>query len=77
MADWAVERVTPTTIRILHELASGFGTWFVYFGVIDPTKITACADMQGGGHNIENWRDMPEGRAKPVPPERRHVFRKS
>ena len=73
--EWSAKNVTPVTIRFLHAAASGFNTWYVYFGVIDPAKIEACTDMQTG-LAIENWRETPEGNVRPVPPERRHVWHK-
>jgi hypothetical protein len=73
--DWAVAHATPETIRCLHAVASGFASWFVYFGVVDPKRIIACIDMQTG-LAVEDWRNTPEGQVKPVAPDRRHVWHK-
>ncbi len=73
--EWAAENVTPVTVKALHATASHFDTWYVYFGVIDPAEIEECIDMQTG-LTVEGWRDTPEGLARPVPPERRHVWHK-
>ena len=60
---------------MLHAIAASFGTWYVYFGGIDLEAIEECIDMQSG-LVVESWRDTPQGRAKPIPPERRHVWHK-
>ena len=73
--EWAAKNATPATVRALHATAAGFDTWYVYFGVIDPAIIEQCVDMQSG-LIVESWRDTPEGLAKPVPPDRRHVWHK-
>jgi hypothetical protein len=73
--EWAAKNVTPATIRVLHEAAGSFKTWYVYFGVIDPTAIGECVDMQTG-LIVEDWRDVPMGLVKPVPPDRRHAWHK-
>jgi hypothetical protein len=70
--EWAAKNATPATVRRLHAIGPGFDTWYVYFGVVDPAAIE-CVDMQTG-LVVESWRDTPEGVAKPVPPERRHVW---
>jgi hypothetical protein len=67
--------VAPATVYVLHAIAASFGTWYVYFGVIDLEAIEECIDMQSG-LVVESWRDTPQGRAKPIPPERRHVWHK-
>ena len=73
--EWAAKNVTPATIRVLHEAAGSFETWYVYFGVIDPTAIEECVDMQTE-LIVEDWRDVPMGLVKPVPPDRRHAWHK-
>jgi len=73
--EWAEKNATAATICALHRTASAFATWFVYFGVIDPAEIEECIDMQTG-LTVEGWRDTPQGLAKPVPPDRRHVWHK-
>jgi hypothetical protein len=73
--EWATKNATPATVRSLHASASGFDTWYVYFGVIDPAKIEECVDTHAG-LTVESWRDLPEGKVKPVPPERRRVWHK-
>ena len=71
--EWAAKNATPATVHALHATGAGFDTWYVYFGVFDPAAIEECVDMQTG-LVVESWRDTPEGLAKPVPPERRHVW---
>ncbi len=75
--EWGATHATLETIRALHEVGSDFGSWYVYFGVIDPTAIIECVDMQTG-RAVEDWRnrspsplDMP-----PVPPSRRSAWHK-
>ena len=65
----------PATVRALHATAASFDTWCIYFGVVDPAAIEECVDMQSG-LVVKSWRDTPQGLAKPVPPDRRHVWHK-
>jgi hypothetical protein len=51
--DWAPLNVTPETVRALHGTAGRFESaapesWYIYFGVIPPLWIGACADMTTG-----------------------------
>jgi hypothetical protein len=73
--EWAAKNATPATVRDLHAIANGFDTWYVYFAVIDPARIEVCVDMQTG-LAVVDWRDIPKGDVRPVPPERRHVWHK-
>lgn len=46
--EWAERNATPATIRALHATATASDSWYVFFGVIDPTKIDECVDMHTG-----------------------------
>jgi hypothetical protein len=71
---WAANNATPLTVRGLHAAASGFETWYVYFGVIDRVAIEQCVDMRTG-KIVEGWSDLPQSElVKPVPPWRRHEW---
>jgi hypothetical protein len=75
--DWAPKNVTSDTMRGLHGVASGFNSWYVYFGVIDRSAIINCVEMQTG-REVKNWADWPRSRSdvKPVPPWRRAAWQK-
>jgi hypothetical protein len=75
--DWAAEYATPVTVRGLHSTASGFNSWYVYFGVIDRKAIIDCVDMQTGSE-VRDWADRPPSPldVKPVPPWRRGAWHK-
>jgi hypothetical protein len=73
--DWAAVNVTPDTRRILHSVAAGFETWFVYFGVIARSSITECVDM-ANGVIIADWADREPSPSdvKAVAPWRRKAW---
>jgi hypothetical protein len=47
--EWATANVTPETLEILHGVASGFESWFVYFGWIKQERIAEVTDTATGG----------------------------
>jgi hypothetical protein len=64
----------PRHHRVLHARATGFDTWYVYFGVANPSAIEECVDMRTG-EAVENWREAPQSKLiKPVSPERRRAW---
>lgn len=56
---WSKSNCNPAMLAGLHEAAKNFESWFVYFGVIEPTAITACHDMQTG-EAVPDWKSLPE-----------------
>lgn len=80
--DWAPKYATAETIRALASAAAKGGTarddsWFVFFGVLDPTLIIACVDT-ASGEEVPNWGEIcPEELSVPaVPPWRRDTWHK-
>jgi hypothetical protein len=75
--DWAAEHATPDTVRRLHLTASGFDSWYVYFGVIDRSAIVNCVDTRTG-REVEDWANRPQSPSdvKPVPSWRRAAWHK-
>src|SRR4051812_13100740 len=67
--DWAPKNVTPKTLSRLHQTASGYETWWVYFGVLPPETIASCVDTITG-LEVPNWGEScpPEYDDKAVPP---------
>jgi hypothetical protein len=55
---WAPRNCHHSTIRALHKTASGFKSWFIYFGHVPPEKILRCVDVQSG-RDVPDWRDLP------------------
>src|SRR5690242_18972246 len=46
--EWAPQNVKPKTIEMLHRVAGGFDTWYIYLGVIPANSITECVDTFTG-----------------------------
>lgn len=75
--DWAPKNVRPETISRLHAIAPSFNTWYVYFGIIKPSAIVECMDMENG-KVVESWADREPSPSDvpPVPPWRRDAWQK-
>jgi hypothetical protein len=74
--EWGAKNATSETVAGLHATASAYATWYVYFGVIPPSAIEECVDMQNRAV-VKEWRDTPDtGIVRCVPPCRRQAWHK-
>jgi hypothetical protein len=75
--DWAPSNATEETVRRLHATASGFESWYVYFGIVHLPMIISCEDTKTAAR-ISNWAEKfpvdPE--IKPIPSWRRDAWHK-
>jgi hypothetical protein len=73
--DWAPKNVTTKTMRNLHATATSFDSWYVYFGVIEPSAIIECVDMEDSAA-VKDWADRKPSPldAPPVPSWRRDAW---
>lgn len=76
--DWSKTHCTKETIRRLQETAKSFDSWFVYFGIINPSDIRECIDLQHKAP-FDQWPAIipaPDDRPGVAPDGRRKWHRK-
>jgi hypothetical protein len=73
--DWASKNVTAKTVKALHARGVSFDSWYVYFGIIKPSTIIECTDMETG-KTVKSWteREPSPSDLPPVPPWRRDAW---